>query len=120
MGGENANESKRPEPLNTRPNEQREYQEAASPTRTQKGMSPTKRRNMMGTTNTPGLKKGGTLKSPSKIKEPGSATEKQDGLSSPTSISMQNTFLIKNADTSFDAYFQQMRKRKAGHFGATQ
>ena len=83
-------------------------------------MSPTKRRNLMGTTNTPGLKKGGTLKSPSKIKEPGSATEKQDGLSSPTSISMQNTFLIKNADTSFDAYFQQMRKRKAGHFGATQ
>jgi hypothetical protein len=33
---------------------------------------------------------------------------------SPTSISMQNTFIIKNADESFDAYFQTMKKRKAG------
>ena len=120
VGGENAAESKRPEPLNTRPNEAREFQEQSSPTRTQKGLSPTKRKTMMGQTNTPGLKKGGPLKSPTKIPAGEKTAEKQDGLSSPTSISMQNTFLIKNADQSFDAYFQQMRKRKAGHFGATQ
>jgi hypothetical protein len=28
---------------------------------------------------------------------------------------MQNTFIIKNADESFDAYYAQMRKRKLGH-----
>lgn len=49
--------------------------------------------------------------SPSKKKE----SEKQEsGLVSPTSIQMQNTFIIKNADESFDAYYAQMRKRKLG------
>lgn len=38
--------------------------------------------------------------------------KKESGLASPTSISMQNSFIIKNADESFDAYHQQMRKRK--------
>jgi len=28
------------------------------------------------------------------------------GLSSPTSVSMQNSFIIKNADESFDQYYQ--------------
>jgi len=32
--------------------------------------------------------------------------EKESGLASPTSISMQQSFIIKNADESFDAYFQ--------------
>jgi hypothetical protein len=27
-------------------------------------------------------------------------------LSSPTSVSMQNSFIIKNADESFDQYYQ--------------
>jgi len=27
---------------------------------------------------------------------------------------MQNSFIIKNADESFDAYFHSMRKRKYG------
>lgn len=27
---------------------------------------------------------------------------------------MQNSFIIKNADESFEAYFQQMRRRKLG------
>lgn len=36
----------------------------------------------------------------------------EKGLSSPTSISMQNSFIIKNADESFDLYFQQMKRRK--------
>lgn len=30
---------------------------------------------------------------------------------------MQNSFIIKNADDSFDAYFHQMRKRKYGQGG---
>lgn len=40
--------------------------------------------------------------------------KKESSLSSPTSISMQNSFIIKNADDSFDAYYAQMRKRKLG------
>lgn len=39
--------------------------------------------------------------------------KKKEGLSSPTSISMRDSFIIKNADHSFDAYYQSMRKRKA-------
>ena len=102
-----------------------QFQESSSPTRTQKGLSPTKRKTLGGLASTasPTLKTKGslTLKSPSKKEKGEMGTEKQqEGLSSPTSISMQNTFLIKNADQSFDAYYQQMRKRKAGHFGATQ
>lgn len=45
--------------------------------------------------------------------------KKESGLASPTSISMQNSFIIKNADESFEAYFQQMRRRKLGGAGAT-
>lgn len=33
---------------------------------------------------------------------------------------MQQSFIIKNADHTFDTYYQQMRKRgKAGNFAAT-
>ena len=32
---------------------------------------------------------------------------------------MQNSFIIKNADESFEAYFQQMRRRKLGGAGNT-
>lgn len=31
---------------------------------------------------------------------------------SPTSEKMLNSFLIKNADQSFDSYYNQMKKRK--------
>ena len=40
--------------------------------------------------------------------------KKESGLASPTSISMQNSFIIQNADESFDAYFHAMKKRKHG------
>lgn len=53
-------------------------------------------------------------KSPSKGDGEGGKDKKESGLASPTSISMQNTFIIKNADESFDAYYAQMRKRKLG------
>lgn len=33
-------------------------------------------------------------------------------LASPTSLTMKNSFIIQNADESFDVYYQQMRKRK--------
>lgn len=45
--------------------------------------------------------------------------EKQDGPGTPTSISMQNRFIIKNADASFDTYFHQMKKRKNQGYAAT-
>jgi hypothetical protein len=45
------------------------------------------------------------------------ADEKHDGLSSPISIEMKQSFIISNADDSFDAYYQSMRKR--GKLGMT-
>lgn len=33
-------------------------------------------------------------------------------LESPTSISMKNSFIIKNADPSFEQYYNLMKKRK--------
>ncbi len=62
-----------------------------------------------------------TAKSPLKIqkrksphkKEHGEVKEtKESGLASPTSINMKNSFIIKNADESFDAYYHIMKKRK--------
>lgn len=56
------------------------------------------------------IKKAG--KSPKKRAEAAGAgatedsEKKESGLASPTSISMQNSFIIKNADESFEAYFQ--------------
>lgn len=38
-------------------------------------------------------------------------------LLTPTSITMKNAFIIKNADSSFDHYFHLMKKRKGhGHY----
>jgi len=66
------------------------------------------------------------MRSPNKTRKIGSPSrkergdvEKQDGLGTPTSISMQNRFIIKNADPSFDQYYQQMKKRKQHGFGLT-
>eukprot|EP00347_Sterkiella_histriomuscorum_P006674 403351868 len=39
-------------------------------------------------------------------------THHQVELESPTSISMKNSFIIKNADPSFDSYYKQMTRRK--------
>lgn len=46
--------------------------------------------------------------SPSKRQANDQTAEKneKEGLSSPTSISMQQSFIIKNADHTFDAYYQ--------------
>jgi hypothetical protein len=40
-------------------------------------------------------------------------------LASPTSLSMKNSFIIQNADESFDAYYSQMRKRKHQQLAGT-
>ena len=58
-------------------------------------------------------------KSPMKKKEETHHDKKESGLASPTSISMQNSFIIKNADDSFDAYYKQMKTRKMGGLGMT-
>ena len=80
-------------------------------------MSPTKV-----STKTPGkspTKKMAKFKKPIALGgEEKEGTKKNSGLASPTSITMQQTFLIKNADESFDAYHQQMRKRKLGQANA--
>lgn len=44
----------------------------------------------------------------------GGKEKKESTLASPTSNSMQNSFIIKNADESFDAYYQTMKKRRLG------
>ena len=44
-------------------------------------------------------------KSPNKKEGREEKDNQESGLASPTSISMQNSFIIKNADESFDAYF---------------
>jgi hypothetical protein len=39
-------------------------------------------------------------------------------LESPTSIQMKNSYIIKNADPSFEAYYNTMKKRnKLMHLG---
>lgn len=84
--------------------------------------SPTK----MGGASPSKLNKSPTLKLDKAKKKPpktltaaaGGAAEakekKESGLGSPMSIKMQSSFIIKNADESFDAYYQIMKKRKLG------
>lgn len=56
-----------------------------------------------------------TRKGKAAAKTEGAHKEKKEStLASPTSNSMQNSFIIKNADESFDAYYQVMKKRRLG------
>ena len=104
--------------------EDEEWNEHGSNPRAQEDLSPGLRSPTKG--HRDGNKFASTHKSPSKnatMKRTGKSPSKTDkhavdkhesGLVSPTSISMQNSFIIKNADESFDAYYAQMRKRKMG------
>jgi hypothetical protein len=58
-----------------------------------------------------------TLTSPARTMKDGPETHdvKHEKLASPTSVTMQNSFIIKNADESFDAYWHQMTRKKKGH-----
>ena len=53
------------------------------------------------------MKLGG---SPDKTMREGNS--RREGPGTPTSVTMMNTFIIKNADSSFDQYHQQMKKRR--------
>lgn len=106
--------------------EDEEWNEHGSGGRAQEDMSPGlrspdktgKRMNLgMSPTKSPSKTmsmKAKSSKSPSKVTKDQQAAKNESSLASPTSISMQNSFIIKNADESFDAYYAQMRKRKMG------
>lgn len=47
-----------------------------------------------------------------KMAQKNQESKEDDALSSPTSVSMKNSFIIQNADPSFDQYYHQMKKRK--------
>lgn len=73
------------------------YGETSSPARTTKGGSPTRRK----TGASPTLKSPTKLRrlgSPDKAARDGEGGSKREGLGSPTSVTMMNTFIIKNAD----------------------
>ena len=96
----------------------------SSPTRTnRKDGSPGRRKTLGFGASIAGA--GSPTRSPNKRKlgspsrKDRSDADRQDGLGTPTSISMQNRFIIKNADASFDQYYHQMKKRKQHGFGAT-
>ena len=91
------------------------YGDSGSPTRTTKGNSPGRKttKGPVSPLRSP-TKKAGRLGSPDRQQRQGGAQgdQQRDGLGSPTSVTMMNTFIIKNADHSFDLYHQQMKKRK--------
>jgi hypothetical protein len=95
-----------------------------SPSKTNKG-SPLKRRTMLGGASPYSPPKKNRMISPSKtmaeaVETTASKDEKKkekDGLSSPTSISMRNSFIIKNADQSFEVYYK--KRKAAGGFNNT-
>jgi len=79
-----------------------------------KGLSPSLRKGTVILAGSPNSKSMMMPKSPMKSpnkKEIGKKEEAK-GLSTPTSISMKNSFIIKNADESFDTYYQTMKKKK--------
>ena len=90
--------------------------EAASPTKSMKTASSPVKRGTLKLGASPLRRRG---LSPSKREKVEEDDGKREGLSSPTSVSMQNSFIIKNADKSFDDYYQQMRKRKQAGQGTT-
>ena len=72
--------------------------------------------NLRGTRKTISVLASYPQKPPKKKKMTISGTEQdkddsQYTLSSPTSVQMQNTFIIKNADSSFDNYYSGMKQR---------
>jgi hypothetical protein len=83
--------------------QQEAYGESSSPTRTQKGGSPTRRKTMGASPTLRSPMKSRRLGSPDRTKREG-GEQQRDGLGSPTSVTMMNTFIIKNADHSFDLY----------------
>lgn len=73
-------------------------------------MSPSKRHNASPRKSPSKKSKDATVEGQVANQNPEKANN--EGLTSPTSVSMRDSFIIKNADESFDAYYAQMRKRK--------
>jgi len=85
------------------------------------GLSPMRKGNNAGLS--PARKGANAGASPSRKAQPHHHTnskkdhdkdEEHKVLTSPTSLQMSNSFIIKNADTSFDSYYHTMKKRKQG------
>lgn len=92
--------------------QQEAFDGSSSPTRTQKG-SPGRRKTIGASPTLRSPMKTRKLGSPGRtVAEGAGGAGKRDGLGTPTSVTMMNTFLIKNADQSFDQYHQQMKKRR--------
>ena len=74
----------------------------ASPAKSRRGMSPSKRGH-----NATSPRKSPSKKAKDATAEGNSHQEKSnnESLTSPTSVSMKDSFIIKNADESFDAYY---------------
>lgn len=81
---------------------QQESYGESSPTRTNKG-SPMRRKTIGASPTLRSPMKTRRLGSPEKNKREG-GENRRDGLGTPTSVTMMNTFIIKNADQSFDQY----------------
>ena len=78
----------------------------ASPTRKGGNASPSKRATMGAGSPSSSMLARSPTKKPSMLGTSAQTTSQDEkGLSSPTSISMQNSFIIKNADESFDLYY---------------
>ena len=73
-----------------------------SPTSTMKANSPGRRRTM-GAGNSPARTKSMKIEPKAEATQ-AKAHKNRDGLGTPTSVTMMNTFIIKNADHSFDQY----------------
>ena len=119
IGNSNANEEHfgNPSPSKTREEESPTLRKGTMTTKQNTYGSPSKTNK--GSPSKLTIKARRTGRSPTKKNKEQDETKdkKESGLASPTSISMQNSFIIKNADESFDAYYAQMRKRKLGQMG---
>lgn len=84
-----------------------------SPTATKKdSMSPMKRKAMVGSQSPARSPMKKRNASPQRTKKDENEGGNRDGLSSPTSVSMQNSFIIKNADESFETNSKLIPKLK--------
>ena len=56
--------------------------------------------------------KSGSIRKRRKLNQAKQDDSNQIELVSPTSISMKNSFIIKNSDPSFESYYKSMNKRR--------
>lgn len=83
--------------------QQEQFDGSSSPTRTQKGNSPGRRKTIGASPTLRSPMKSRRVGSPGRtIAEGAGGNARREGLGTPTSVTMMNTFIIKNADNSFD------------------